>query len=154
MFEISILLGLTIIASATGSIIKNRHLKSLREREQKLAHIPVVTDSALGPERTLNHFVLIQAHSVIAADYFRSLWARLRQLFGGSVGAYEQLIDRARREAVVRLKEKASKMGACAVVDVRFESPEISRMMAEIYVYGTAVFTKTHPSKKKRVLNG
>ncbi|MCP4924219.1 MAG: YbjQ family protein [bacterium] len=148
MIELSIILALTLITSVTGTIIKNRHLKSLKIREQRFAHIPVVTDPALGPTETLTHFVLIQGHAVIATDYFRSLWAGLRQIFGGSVGAYEQLIDRARREATVRLKEKAVKMGADAVVDVRFESPEISRMMAEMYVYGTAVFIKAPSSKQ------
>ena len=153
MIELSIILTFIIVTFMTGNYFTKRHLASLKVREEELAHIPVVTDPALGPERTLKHFTLIEAHATIAADYFRGIWASLREFFGGSVGAYEKLIDRARREAILRLKKKAEQMGACAVVDVRFESTEAAYMMAEIYVYGTAVFTKT-PLPKKEANNG
>jgi len=66
--------------------------------------------------------------------------AGLRSIVGGEIHEYTALLEHARRQAVDRLAENASAMGANAVVMMRFDSSEIAQTMSEIVAYGTAVF--------------
>lgn len=83
---------------------------------------------------------------VIASDYFKSFAAGLRNLVGGRVIVYESLLDRGRREAVLRMKEDAIAWGATQIVNVRFETSSIGgqsskskNAMVEVMAYGTAI---------------
>ena len=73
------------------------------------------------------------------------LQARLRMLAGGSLTSYESLVDRARREAVLRMKDQARRAGADSVFDVRLETASISKGereavgSVEVLAYGTAL---------------
>ena len=69
---------------------------------------------------------LVTGSTAVSVDYFKRVAATLRNLFGGSVSAYETLLDRARREAVLRMKEEARKLGATLIVNVRIETSSIS----------------------------
>ncbi len=60
-------------------------------------------------------------------------------VFGGRVKSYESLLDRARREALLRLKKDAMDEGYHAVVNVRFSTSSIAQGAAELFAYGTAV---------------
>ena len=83
---------------------------------------------------------------VVSIDYFKRFVAALRNIVGGSVGSYETLVDRARREAVLRLKESAK--GANIVVNVRVETSSIGASAdrrssvgsVEALAYGTAIW--------------
>lgn len=68
-----------------------------------------------------------------------NLMAGLRSLKGGEIKEYTQLLETSRKEAVDRLVQNASAMGANAVVMMRFDSSEIGNTMSEIVAYGTAV---------------
>jgi len=68
-----------------------------------------------------------------------NIMAGLRSLGGGEIPEYTQLLEEARRHAIDRLRLNATKMGANAVVMMRFDSAEIGRTMSEIVAYGTAV---------------
>jgi len=83
---------------------------------------------------------------VIAADYFKTFLAAMRKIVGGNLHAYETLLERARREAIVRMKEAAQDMGANRVVNMRFASSNVGSTegrrrapMVEMYAYGTAI---------------
>ena len=84
---------------------------------------------------------------VVSNDYFKRLLAILRNFFGGRVKAYESLIDRARREAILRMKEEAKSKGAHMIVNLRLETSTIGRSAnkknsvgsIEALAYGTAV---------------
>jgi uncharacterized protein YbjQ (UPF0145 family) len=84
---------------------------------------------------------------VVSIDYFKRLLAILRNIFGGRVSAYESLVDRARREAILRMKESANKSGADIVVNMRLETATIGynanqkRHVGSIEAidYGTAI---------------
>ena len=82
---------------------------------------------------------------VVADDYFKSLLAGLQTFFGGRVSTYESLVDRARREAVLRMKADARRRGAGMVVNVKFQTFSIpgrrpgSTRAVEVLAYGTAV---------------
>ena len=82
---------------------------------------------------------------VVANDYFKSFSASLRNLVGGRMLVYESLVDRGRREALLRMKEEAIAWGASQVVNVRFETSNIAGQSqqgasaVEIMAYGTGI---------------
>jgi uncharacterized protein YbjQ (UPF0145 family) len=65
--------------------------------------------------------------------------AGLKSLVGGEIRSYTKLLEDARREAVDRLVENSTAMGANAVVMMRFDSSEMGQTMSEIVAYGTAM---------------
>lgn len=69
----------------------------------------------------------------------RDLLAALKSLVGGELTAYTELLEEAREQALSRMLQKAAKMGAHAVVGIRFSSANIAPGASEIFVYGTAV---------------
>jgi uncharacterized protein YbjQ (UPF0145 family) len=85
---------------------------------------------------------------VISVDYFKTIAAALRNVFGGRVGAYESLLDRARREATIRMQEEAKKVGAQAVLNVKYETSRIGQQAGksigsvEVLAYGTAMIPR------------
>jgi uncharacterized protein YbjQ (UPF0145 family) len=68
-----------------------------------------------------------------------NLTAGLRSLVGGEIKEYTQLLEDTRRQAVDRLIQNATLMGANAVISMRFDSSELAGTMSEIVAYGTAV---------------
>ena len=80
---------------------------------------------------------------VVASDYFKQFMAWLRSIFGGKVSAYDSLLDRARREAVLRMKAQAAQAGANIVFNVKFTTSSIAKdssnsSMVEVLAFGTA----------------
>lgn len=140
---------LTIILLVVGVIFgtqaEKRHVERLTAREAELSYI-VVTNLKTIPN---GHSapVLVTGSTVIAFDYFRRFIARIVMLVGGRVTMYETMLDRARRQALVRLLEEAEQKGATAVHNIRFEFSRVgssSRQAnvgggAELLAYGTAV---------------
>jgi uncharacterized protein YbjQ (UPF0145 family) len=74
-----------------------------------------------------------------------NLMASLRSLGGGEIHEYTELLEDTRRQALDRLVQNASLMGATAVLSMRFDSSELSGTMSEIVAYGTAVITEPEP---------
>jgi len=68
-----------------------------------------------------------------------NIMAGLRSIIGGEITEYTQLLEEARRHAVDRMVKNANRMGANAVVMMRFDSSEMGQTMSEIVAYGTAV---------------
>jgi uncharacterized protein YbjQ (UPF0145 family) len=68
-----------------------------------------------------------------------NVMAGLRSIFGGEITEYTQLLEEARRHAVDRMVRNAQRMGANAIVMMRFDSAEMGQTMSEIVAYGTAV---------------
>ena len=86
-----------------------------------------------------NHLGLVQGSSVRAKHVGRDLMATLKNVFGGELTAYTELLQDSREEATARLVEQATSIGANAVLNVRFSTSSIAAGAAEIFVYGTAV---------------
>lgn len=152
--------GLQVITiGVTGWLVatwfERRHLKSLAAREAPLQHISVVTrktPSACEPEAC----TLLIGSVVMAHDYFRTFIIAIRRLIGGNVKAYERLLQRGRREALIRLKEEADLRGLDQVVNVRFgTSATAGRFLhtLEIVAYGTGVRTLSSPGTVVPVTN-
>ncbi|MNT76790.1 hypothetical protein D3C72_2158370 [compost metagenome] len=76
---------------------------------------------------------------MIASDYFKNFVGQLRNFFGGRLSTHETLLDRARREAVCRMREAALKKGAGHIVDVHLETSFLDKLGVEVSAYGTAV---------------
>lgn len=77
-----------------------------------------------------------------------NVMAGIRSLGGGEIHEYTQLLEQTRNEAISRLAERATAIGANAIVSMRFDSSAIAGAMSEIVAYGTAVIVApdaTHP---------
>ena len=97
---------------------------------------------------------LVNGSVVVSVDYFKRFLAGLRQLIGGRVKSYESILDRARREAVLRLKADAIARGYNAVVNVRLETTRMANARRggegiaglEVLAYGTGLKLRRDPS--------
>ncbi len=82
---------------------------------------------------------LVRGNTVRARNVGRDITQAIRNLFGGELKAYSELMSEAREEALHRMVKEAESLGADAVVNVRFTTSQITGGGAEILAYGTAV---------------
>jgi len=126
---------------------EQRHLKSLAVREEAFGHIVVTDLKTVADPETASSGCLVMGEAVIATDYFKSIATQLRNLIGGEMKSMQSLVDRARREAIVRMLEQADRAGATEVHNVRLETSNIrsattkkkAAISVEILAFGTAV---------------
>ncbi|MBE1300894.1 MAG: heavy metal-binding domain-containing protein [Alteromonadaceae bacterium] len=145
MVQLSILFGLIVIGYVFGRIAENNHYKSITQREEVYLRLPCTTNKLpLQTERKILRSEMVRGDVVISVDYFKRIVAGLRALVGGNVTTYETLVDRARREAILRMKERAR--GADEIVNLRIETSSVFKGQqgqvgsVEVIAYGTAVF--------------
>ncbi|KPK38356.1 MAG: hypothetical protein AMJ69_08640 [Gammaproteobacteria bacterium SG8_47] len=144
MADLIILLVLLALGYGFGRAAELRHYRSIREREALLRKIPVmatkIPDPSLRPKQT----EMVMGSVVISVDYFKMFIAGLRNLIGGRVTSYETLLDRARREAILRMKEEAEALGASLIFNLKLETARIAQGRrnqigsVEVLAYGTA----------------
>lgn len=82
---------------------------------------------------------LVQGNTIRAKHAGKDFMAGLKNLVGGELKGYTELLTEARREAMTRMLAQAEQLGANAVVNVRFSTSSITQGAAELYAYGTAV---------------
>ena len=82
---------------------------------------------------------LVQGNTIRAKHVGRDIAASLKNLVGGELKGYTELLTEARRQAMERMLAQAEQLGANAVVNVRFTTSSITQGAAELYAYGTAV---------------
>ncbi len=85
------------------------------------------------------HLGLVQGSTVRTKHVGRDLMAGLKNIFGGELRGYTELLQEAREEAVNRMKQQAESVGANAVLNVRFSTSSVAQGAAELFAYGTAV---------------
>ncbi len=85
------------------------------------------------------HLGLVQGSTVRAKHAGRDIMAGIKNIFGGELTAYTELLHESRKEAIDRMKEQAQSIGANAVLNVRFSTSSITQGASEIFTYGTAV---------------
>jgi len=150
LLELGILVALLATGFVFGRIIERKHYASIRRRERQYADVRAFT-MRFPPDRvTAQSAFLVTGSVVVSADYFKTFVAGLRNLFGGRFRSYESLMERARREAILRLKAEARRRGANLVVCVRFEATAISSGWApsiEVFAYGTALIPATEAAR-------
>ena len=147
MTNIIIFLSLLALGYIVGTWVEKRHYRSIAQREAQWLKLPAVTirDVDYKPDQNKSA-KLVSGSAVISIDYFKRILAGLRNIFGGRVKSYESLLDRARREALLRMKEQAQ--GASVILNVRIETSSIGSRAnkksvgcLEAIAYGTAVYT-------------
>jgi uncharacterized protein YbjQ (UPF0145 family) len=144
MEQIIITIVLVTLGYFFGRRAENKHFKQLIKREAVMNALPAMA-SRIPPGDGEYDQVLVSGSVVIANDYFKTFVAGLRNFFGGNISTYETLLDRARREAVLRMKDQAKALGAETVFNVKYETSNISGQYSkrlpilEVHAYGTAL---------------
>lgn len=90
-------------------------------------------------KRIVKHLGLVQGSSVRAKHVGRDIMASIKNIFGGELKGYTELLQDSREEAVKRMIEQAQAVGANSVLNVRFSTSSITAGAAELFAYGTAV---------------
>ncbi|MBR2157148.1 MAG: heavy metal-binding domain-containing protein [Campylobacter sp.] len=144
MSDIIIFLVLLALGYFFGSAAEANHYKSIKKRELKFLRIPTTNKKFPMRSDEIANSALVQG-SVISVDYFKRIYASVINIFGGKVVPYESLLDRARREAVLRLKESAST--ADEFMNLRIETASITKNTKsvgsiEVFAYATAIYYK------------
>lgn len=140
-------IALLVFAYLVGRGIERRHYRDIRRRESELLMLPAVTFRQVPKAWTVESAGLVMGSVVISVDHFKRFLAGLRLLFGGRVKSYESLLDRARREALLRCKEAAREQGYQAIVNVRLETSRLANARrdgratagVEVLAFGTGL---------------
>ncbi len=100
----------------------------------------IITNLETVPGRQISrHLGLVQGNTVRSKHVGRDIMAGLKNIVGGELKGYTELLSDARNEATDRMIEAARAMGANAVINVRYSTSSVTSGASELYVYGTAV---------------
>ncbi|MBC2712513.1 MAG: YbjQ family protein [Desulfosarcina sp.] len=100
----------------------------------------IITNIETVPGKAVaEHFGLVSGSTIRAKHIGRDFMASLKNLVGGELKGYTQLLQESRQQAMARMIEEARLMGANAIVNVRFSTSSVAQGAAELYAYGTAV---------------
>jgi len=93
-------------------------------------------------KNVVEHFGLVSGSTIRAKHIGRDLMASLKNLVGGELKGYTQLLSESRDQATRRMVRQAIDLGANAVINVRFSTSSVAQGAAELYAYGTAVLVE------------
>ncbi len=100
----------------------------------------ILTNIELVPGREIvEHYGLVQGSTIRAKHVGRDFAASIKNIFGGELRGYTELLQESREEALHRMIKQAEHFGADAVINIRFSTSSITAGAAEILCYGTAV---------------
>lgn len=145
MIDIIIFFSLLALGYGFGRYAESRHYQSILTREETLRSLPAIASKHLPADKAACATSLVAGSVVISVDYFKTFIAGLRNLLGGRVTSFETLLDRARREAILRMKEEAKAAGASMIFNIKLETCSIYRGnrsrigSVEVLAYGTAL---------------
>jgi len=135
---------LIIVGRIVGARIERAHFEDIATREARFREQPALSVKRLAPPASIRSAELATGSVVVSVDHFKRFISGFRMFFGGEVRSYATLIERARREAVLRMKE--SQPDADAYINTRLETSTISSASGdqgmgtiEVLAYGTAV---------------
>jgi uncharacterized protein YbjQ (UPF0145 family) len=142
---------LPIVCGVIGTVTERRHYQSIHERERASAGMAIVPTQTSDDTRAVASARMVTGAVVVSPDSFRRFLSSIRKIFGGRLRAYESLLDRARREAILRMKAQAP--DADAIVNLRVETTRIGGVQdrkgiiaVEVLAYGTALTYGHAPS--------
>ncbi len=138
---------LLLLGWGVGTAAERAHLRRLRRGENRWRRLPVLSVAHAPESWRIDRAGLVSGSVVISIDHWKRLGAWLRGLVGGRVRGYESLLERARREALLRLKAQAHAAGFDAVVGLRLESTRLATARAdgkgtagvEVLAFGTGL---------------
>lgn len=100
----------------------------------------ILTNLESVPGKTIvEHYGLVSGSTVRAKHVGKDFMAGLKNIVGGELHGYTELLSEARGESLQRMQAQAQEMGANAIINVRFATSSVAQGAAELYVYGTAV---------------
>jgi uncharacterized protein YbjQ (UPF0145 family) len=145
MVELISFVTLVIIGFVVGTVLERRHFASIRKREAALLELPTIATDEIDPSRSIEEAMLVVGVAVVSVDYFKVIAASIASFFGARITAYETLLDRARRESILRMKDQAK--GFDLIINTRLETSAIGSEhdqrnkihSVECFSYGTAV---------------
>ncbi len=144
---------LLVVTYFVGSYFEARHFRDIVKREDAAHGFPAISFRTMPEDWTATSSTLVTGSIVISLDYFKRVIAGLRGLVGGRIKTYEPLLERARREALLRMIESARQEGYDAVINVRLETSRLANARGdgkgtagvEMLAFGTAVKLSTRP---------
>lgn len=148
MADLIIFLTLLAFGYGFGRYAEKKHYKSIFKREKDLNTIPAIASKIPPFRRQDLKSQLVTGNVVISVDFFKRFIAGLRNIFGGRVTSYETLLDRARREAILRMKQEAKNLNAEFIFNIKLETSSIFKGRknavgsVEVLAYGTAMYSK------------
>lgn len=101
--------------------------------------ITLTTLEGVPGKEVVEHYGIVQGSTVRAKNVGKDLLAGLKNIVGGELESYTELLQESRHEATERMIQQAEQLGANAIVNVRFATSSVAQGAAELYVYGTAV---------------
>ncbi|MDJ0846841.1 MAG: heavy metal-binding domain-containing protein [Myxococcota bacterium] len=100
----------------------------------------IISNTEEVPGKRISQFFGVVTGSTVRAKHIgRDFMAGLKNIVGGELKGYTELLHEAREEAIERMREQAKSLGANAVVNVRFSTSSVAQGAAELFAYGTAV---------------
>lgn len=144
--QLIVFAGLVILAMFTGTIAERRHYASIIARENKFKNLPAIPNAEFEVEQPVRETRMVCGSVVVSIDFFKKFLGDIRTIFGGRMSSYESVMDRGRREAVLRMKEEFP--DADIIVNMRLETSNLSDSSAnskgqllcvEMLAYGTAI---------------
>jgi uncharacterized protein YbjQ (UPF0145 family) len=100
----------------------------------------ILSNTETIPGKTITRFYGVVSGSTVRAKHIgRDIMAGFKNIVGGELKAYTELLSEARTDATSRMVEEAESLGANAVVNVRFSTSSVAQGAAELFAYGTAV---------------
>ena len=111
----------------------------MRYNLKKESHMIMTNIEYVPGKEIVEHFGIVSGSTVRAKHVGRDIAASLKNIFGGELKGYTELLSESRDEAIERMKAQAASLGANAIVNVRFSTSSVAAGASELYVYGTAV---------------
>ena len=101
--------------------------------------ITLTTLEGVPGKEIVEHYGLVQGSTIRAKHIGKDIMAGLKNIVGGELRGYTELLQEARQEAIERMSQQASQLGANAIVNIRFATSSVAQGAAELFAYGTAV---------------
>lgn len=142
LLQLLLPVALVVVGYLVGRVLERRHLASIRARERQLLGVVALSTRFVPDGIAATSPRLVSGSVVVSSDYFKTFVAGFRNLFGGRFRGYETLLERARREALLRLKEQARAAGCDLVIGVRYTTTTVAGSATpsmEVMAYGTAL---------------
>lgn len=154
MVGLLIFAALLALGLFVGGYIERKHFADLDQREEATQNMLVTQIKTYPAVSFEKQPTFLCSEVVISSDYLKTFLSGIRKFFGGELKSFRTILERARREALVRLKEDASSQGYDAICNVRLETAAIAGkgagsknkvMMASIIATGTAYTSNRSP---------
>lgn len=136
-----------VLCFSIGTIFEKQHYKKIKKREVALFKKPYINFSkGVIPNSNIKMAKLVTGEVVIACDRFKEFVHSLKTFFGGNVSVYESVLDRGKREALLRMREKACMLGADIILNTKLETSMLDPISKNgrmprisVIAYGTAI---------------